>query len=65
VELRRGRPTVHRRTGLRAVLAGLVLLGAVGSCELPKPKLPSIGSAPGTGLSLSAVIVAGQDGRTR
>jgi len=63
VELRRGRPTVHRRTGLRAVLAGLVLLGAVGSCELPKPKLPSIGSAPGTGLS--AVIVAGQGGRTR
>jgi hypothetical protein len=63
VELRRGRPTFHRRTGLRAVLAGLVLLSAVGSCELPKPKFPSIGSAPGTGLAV--VIVADRGGGTR
>jgi hypothetical protein len=34
-----------RRARLRALLAGLVLLGAVGSCELPKPQLPSIGAA--------------------
>jgi hypothetical protein len=31
---------------LRALLAGVVLIGAVGSCELPKPNIPSIGSTP-------------------
>ena len=35
-----------RLQGLRALLAGVVLLGAVGSCELPKPKLPSLGLDP-------------------
>ena len=35
-----------RQKGLRALLAGVVLLGAVGSCELPKPNIPSIGSTP-------------------
>jgi hypothetical protein len=35
-----------RQPGLRALLAGIVLLGAVGSCELPKPNIPSIGSTP-------------------
>jgi len=44
-----------RRARLRALLAGLVLLGAIGSCELPKPKLPSIGSASGVDL---AVVIA-------
>ena len=34
------------RRALRALLAGIVLLGAVGSCELPKPNIPSIGSTP-------------------
>ncbi len=33
-----------RRGGPRTLLAGLVLLGAVGSCQLPKPQIPSIGS---------------------
>lgn len=38
-----------RRLARRAagpLLAGLLLLSAVGSCELPKPKIPSIGAAP-------------------
>ncbi len=35
-----------RHHSLRALLAGVVLLGAVGSCELPKPNIPSIGSTP-------------------
>ncbi len=41
---RPARPSVG--AGLRVFLAGTLLLGAVGSCELPKPKLPSIGWAP-------------------
>jgi hypothetical protein len=28
-----------------------VPFGAVGSCELPKPKLPSIGAVPGSGVA--------------
>jgi hypothetical protein len=36
---------------LRALLAGVVALGAVGSCELPKPKLPSMGLRPGAGVA--------------
>jgi len=36
-----------RRIGMVALIsAGLVLLGAVGSCQLPKPQIPSIGAAP-------------------
>ena len=35
-----------RQPGLRALLAGIVLLGAIGSCELPKPNIPSIGATP-------------------
>jgi hypothetical protein len=55
--------TPSRRARLRALLAGLVLLGAVGSCQLPKPGLPSIGSAPG--VDLAVVVVAARGGRTR
>jgi len=44
-----------RQQGVRALLAGIVLLGAVGSCELPKPNLPSIGSTP-AGLSAVARV---------
>jgi len=49
----------QRRERLRALLAGLVLLGAIGSCELPKPKLPSIGAAPGPGVAAVIVPVQG------
>jgi hypothetical protein len=41
------RPRPRRRiarAGLRALLAGTLALGAVGSCELPKPQIPSIGA---------------------
>ncbi len=31
---------------MRFLLAGALALGAVGSCELPKPKIPSLGAAP-------------------
>jgi len=41
------RTEASRGARLRALLAGMVLLGAVGSCELPKPQLPSIGAVPG------------------
>ncbi len=45
-----------RRVG-GPVLAGLILLSAVGSCELPKPKIPSIGAAPAGPVPVT--IVAG------
>ncbi|MDA8237775.1 MAG: hypothetical protein M0T75_07835 [Chloroflexi bacterium] len=39
-----GRPLRSRAAGFaRAIVAGTLLLGSVGSCELPKPKIPSIG----------------------
>lgn len=46
-----GAPTV-----LRLAVAGALALGAIGSCELPKPQLPTIGvvvpgSAPEAGAS--------------
>jgi hypothetical protein len=44
---RLARLRASRLARLRAFLGGLVLLGAVGSCELPKPPLPSLGMVPG------------------
>lgn len=35
-----------RSLPLRLSLLGALALGAIGSCELPKPQLPSIGAAP-------------------
>jgi hypothetical protein len=48
----------RRGGGARALLAGLVLLGAVGSCQLPKPKIPSVGSAPGPQPAAAAIVRA-------
>jgi hypothetical protein len=31
---------------VRALVAGTLLIAAVGSCELPKPQIPSIGGTP-------------------
>jgi hypothetical protein len=38
-----------------------VLFGAVGSCELPKPKLPSIGLLPGAGVAAAVGSARGTD----
>jgi hypothetical protein len=34
---------------VRALIGGTLMLGSIGSCELPKPQLPSIGSATADG----------------
>jgi hypothetical protein len=53
-----------RRLALRATgpILGLTLLSSIGSCELPKPQLPSIGvapaAAPGGAGTIRAVALA-------
>lgn len=55
---------------LPAFLAGIVLLGAVGSCELPNPKIPSVGlvteagvaAVPAPGAGITAGIVPARRG---
>jgi hypothetical protein len=61
-------PRSSGRVALRALLAGSLVLGAIGSCELPKPKLPSIGTTggaagavAGSGTAASAAASAAPD----
>ena len=60
-------PGAPRGTGSprRALLASIVLLGAVGSCELPKPQIPSIGAAPADGTAAAAPSPAAAAGTLR
>ncbi len=58
--MRRVRPRLRVAAPLRALLAGTLLIGSIGSCELPKPQIPSIGAVPTSAPSATA---AGATGR--
>lgn len=38
----------------RSLLLGVALLSSIGSCELPKPQIPSIGEAPAAPVTAAA-----------